>query len=140
LKRQIRDCQDAKLSLDRALKEIQLSDTLNTDINEKMTGVLNYKMDEKKYSNLTSIQDDASKPERIAMQRKATKYTPSEKKKKMIFDPEPMDFWDDKDFVREEPFSDFERDWGDIINKESSDGDDDDYLKNKSLYYIYKKL
>jgi len=97
-------------------------------------------MDEKKYSNLTSIQDDASKPERIAMQRKATKYTPSEKKKKIIFHPQPMDFWDDKDFVREEPFSDFERDWGDIINKESSDGDDDDYLKNKSLYYIYKKL
>ena len=85
---------------------------------------------------MTSIQDDVTKAERVMIQRKTMNYSPPQRKEDLIFNPQPMDFWDDEDFIKEEPFTDFELDW----SIDDEDSDDDREAKNESLYYIYRKL
>lgn len=135
LKKELRDCQDEKFDImSQVLKEIQLSDNIQTALNEDATRLLNYKLSDRKYTNLVSLEEDI-KPPILKQRTKPPKFL-LERKKDETLKPDVMDFWSPEDFVTEKPKTDFKvhlhyRDNDDEQDKESFDYLLDTYRRNE---------
>ena len=97
------------MDVERALAEIKLSDSFNTQINQKMTPLLNYKLTDRKYTDLPPIDVDPTKDLALVYPKKSKPYVPREKKDSKVFKPDLKDFWSHNNFVTENPFCDFEK-------------------------------
>ncbi|XP_066910838.1 uncharacterized protein [Clytia hemisphaerica] len=134
LKKQLDACVNQEFDYEKTLKEIELSDSFNTRINEEMTCLLNYKLHDQKYTNLTSIKDDSPDLKSIAVQRK-TLYKP--RKKKIDTKPDLKDFYEEENFITEKPCTDFGLDFDEDFY--GNDTDNENELDNDYLFYMYRK-
>ena len=142
IKRRLLDNEHQELNVERAMQELQLSDSFNTQMNEKMTCLLNYKLNDRKYTDLPSINTDTDtdlKP--MTFQKKVIDkyYLPKEKKDKKIFQPDLKDFWSDKDFVVEKPFSDFDIQFDTTRDYHQPDEGVGTQENHDYLFYMYNK-
>ena len=121
------------------MQELELSDSFNAQMNEKMTHLLNYKLEDRKYTNLTPIDvDEDADFKSMVLQRKNINkhYLSKEKKDAKIFQPNLKDFWSEKVFVIEKPFTDFDIRFDDGCNLGENDVTQGN---NDYLFYIYNK-
>ena len=102
IKRKLVNNESQELDVQRAMQELQLSDSFNIQMNEKMTCLLNYKLEDRKYTNLTPIDvdKDTDLKSMVLQRRNINKhYLTKEKKDVKIFQPDLKDFWSESILV-----------------------------------------
>lgn len=135
LKKQIQDLQE-NADLSRILKEMRLSENVQAALNEEAARLLNYKLSDRKYTNLISLEDEIQPP--ILKHRSRPAYIG--RKKDESLKPDVREFWSPEEFITEKPKMNFkvnlhDEDDVDEEEKESFDYLLDTYKRNECLPY-----